>query len=232
MILYMERSLKIDGGFNIRDLGGLKLADSLRQVRPGRIVRGETPSSLTTVGVHQLVEYGIREVVDLRGSQERLEEGYGPLHSLVSLGEVTVHKVELTPVKVGVDVKRNPYENLPNTYVQLLDTGGECLAGTLQRALDVVSSPGGGAMYIHCALGKDRTGVVVAMLLDMLGVKREVIVEDYMLTSINFVPLVNKFNEKPFYYDSLVEPDWDDVVPCKAIIEETLDLLQARGGGR
>ncbi len=68
---------------------------------------------------------------------------------------------------------------LSNHYLWYLDIGRDALS----QALQVIGDPPGYPLVFHCAAGKDRTGVLSALVLDLLGVRREVIVEDYVLTT-------------------------------------------------
>jgi protein-tyrosine phosphatase len=163
----MERNLNWDGCFNVRDLGGLATRDG-RWTRWGALVRSETPDRLTERGWSALLEHGVRTVIDLRNSDERA-------------GHFV--RCELDQVHVPVDPLDDhefwgywsAASGTPLYYRPFLDRAPRVVAGVLAAVAG--ARPGG--VLIHCAGGRDRTGLMVVLLLALVGVPAESIADDY-----------------------------------------------------
>ncbi len=116
---------------------------------------------------------------------------------------------------------------LSNHYLWYLDIGREPLVQTLRTIGDRSSYP----LVFHCAAGKDRTGVLAALVLDLLGVRREVIVEDYVLTTNRMELIVARFLRNTGDTRTI------DELPAKALtldagaMEGFLEGLDERHGG-
>jgi protein-tyrosine phosphatase len=161
-------SLARDGVFNARDLGGLPAGDG-RWVRPHVVVRADALHRCGPESARGLHDHGVRRVVDLRDAAERDHEGVfdGP-------GIEVRHVPVLDPAYRWEDDAMAPGEVLTHRYAEILAAFAPRFAEALA---DVASAPGGVAY--HCAVGKDRTGLLTALLLGALGTPREVIVADY-----------------------------------------------------
>jgi protein-tyrosine phosphatase len=194
--------LSVDGLVNIRDLGGM-VTQSGRTVRSGRVIRSDNPKALTDGGRQQLleqVEPGY--VVDLRMALEFRREGYdlGPA--------VTVVNCPMTP-QSGVNqeqIDAGMCDNLIDDYMQQIAVNGQYVA----QALAVIANAEGQPVVVHCTAGKDRTGIVIAMLLDILGVSHEHIVADYHVTTKNMAPIIEGIRNAPVFKENglAAAPDW------------------------
>jgi len=187
----MRSSSALAGAFNFRDLGGLPLADG-RQTRPGLLFRSDTLQALTPGDVADLRgRIGLRVVVDLRLAAEVTDEGRGPLSNA---GEVRYVNAPLEMASIdGIA----PDEVLNRLYLQ-------CLASpSLATAVTRIAEQAGEPTVFHCAAGKDRTGVVAAIVLSLLGVTEEAIVEDYLASAANMPRMVERFMSWPRYRDHL-----------------------------
>jgi len=177
----------LSGAFNFRDLGGLSTVDG-RRTRYGRLFRSDTLQALTDDDVARLLdEYHITFVIDLRTAEEAVSEGRGPLGRLsVCYANVPLVDVD-SPFGEAGDLVVNQYldhlEHDPNLVI----------------ALDLLAHTGGRPTVFHCAAGKDRTGVVTALLLRIIGVAEEDIVADYLATAQNMERIVARFREWPRY---------------------------------
>jgi protein tyrosine/serine phosphatase len=164
-----------DGIFNVRDLGGLPAADG-RVVAPGRLVRGDAlhRSKRSTPG---LVEHGVVRVLDLRDQRERDEEGV-----LVAEGIEVLHHPVLDPTFDWFDDRHDDIATLlAHRYEVILTSFPDRFAGAVRSVVEVVSDPDvpGGVAY-HCAVGKDRTGLLTALLLGAMDVSDQLVVDDYV----------------------------------------------------
>lgn len=172
------------GAFNVRDLGRLRTSDGQR-VRPGLVYRADGLHRLPVADVERLAEAGIRTVVDLRTSGE-LEVAA----SVQGAGIVVLHLPVLRAVwpadAFSVDETADPVAFLIARYIEMLDEGREAIAAIFE----VLASESRRPLAFHCSAGKDRTGVVAALLLGLLGVPDEVIADDYAISAAAMEKLV------------------------------------------
>ncbi len=176
------RDVALVGAVNVRDLGGLSTLDG-RRVRAGKVLRAASLADLTDDDVTTLLDAGLRTVVDLRGSAEAERDGRGALsgtavgyRNLPVVGARSVRLDQAEDIETG---------SLLAHYVTYL----EASADVVVEVVRLLAQPGGVPAVVHCAAGKDRTGVVVAVLLEALGVERAQVVDDYAATEAN-MPLV------------------------------------------
>ena len=175
------------GSFNFRDLGGLPLADG-RCTRHGLLFRSDTLQALTPDDLTALRDrMGLRAVVDLRLAKEVADEGRGPLGQA---GEV---RYVNAPLEMASTDGIAPDEVLNHLYLR-------CLASSsLAAAVTRIAEQAGEPTVFHCAAGKDRTGVVAAVVLSLLGVTEAAIVA----SAANMARMVDRFMSWPRYRDHL-----------------------------
>lgn len=167
----------VEGTSNLRDLGGLPARGG--RVRGRALYRSDALSRLTDEGRRAFTGLGVARVVDLRDQAE--------LDRQPSVLEGVTVEVRHVPVFAAADPLalfrpadgREP--GVATLYETMLDTCGERLAGAVEA---VAATPAGGAL-VHCTAGKDRTGVVVALVLELLGVPEDRIVADYAASERN-----------------------------------------------
>ncbi len=175
-----ERRVVLAGASNFRDLGGYYTEDG-RTVRWHRVFRSDALQDLTPEDIEALLARGIRNVFDLRS-----------LHEVEAFGScaLTEHGVSLHHVPMVRDVRdpggmaarlvgQEDHLEHARAYVDLLDNGRESIRLIFETLLD---APEDGLVF-HCTGGRDRTGLVAALLLSMLRVPRKVIADDYALTT-------------------------------------------------
>jgi|1186.fasta_scaffold06183_3 protein-tyrosine phosphatase len=209
------RALVVDGLLNVRDLGGLTTPGG-RRVRPGRIVRSDNLRGLTDDGAVTLVrDLAPRLVVDLRTEAECAREGRG-LANVAHVRYVNLPlepKAALSPEQVAAGLATNLFDDY---ILQIRDNGAPLLA-----ALGLLSDGEALPAVVHCTAGKDRTGVLVALLLDLLGVAREQIVADYAATTDNMPGILDRIRSSPFFQGTglAAAPAW--------IFESTPETMRA-----
>ena len=167
----LDRRIVLEGAFNFRDLGGYPAADG-RTIAWRRLFRSDGLSRLTADDLARLVDLGINTVIDLRTAGERERESMpeGPFTPAVHhlpMFDVLPSEQELV---AWVDE-----DFLIGRYSQMLDEGSAAIAD----AIKVLSAPRSVPGVFHCAAGKDRTGILAAVVLGVLGVPDDVIAEDY-----------------------------------------------------
>jgi len=246
------RWVRLDGTTNTRDLGGLPTTDGGRTV-PGRILRSDNLQTLSRDDVRRLVdEIGLRQVIDLRTTAEILLEGRGPLRDVP---EVTHLHFSLLPERghhtdVFAVEEDDPQAGLPAGWAESLlprqvaahdeeePPAVRSYLGYLgQRADNVVAAlraltaAGDGASVVHCAAGKDRTGVVCALALAVAGVPHDEIVADYGMTADVIDALVAKLAASPTYAEDMVTRDVASHTPRAETMDRVLTLLEERHGG-
>lgn len=169
----LRPTLARDGIFNARDLGGIPLPDG-RTVAPGRVVRADSLHRARRSAA-ALRDYGVVRVIDLRDERERSEDGVLAADGL----EVQHHPVLDPAFSWGDDDHGELDTLLAQRYRVILDEFPERLVGVLGSIAEVVDADDDSAVAYHCAVGKDRTGLVSMLLLGLLGVAEDEIVADY-----------------------------------------------------
>ena len=169
------RWLPIEGCVNFRDLGGYRNGQG-QTVRWRRLFRSDALQDMTSDDASYAIrELGIRMVVDLRNSDEAERDGRGPLPGAgADYRHIPLLEERGFPPFTGQDV----VERLSTTYQWLVHNSGARVAA----AVNAIAEADGGVVF-HCSAGKDRTGLMAAMLLEVLGVDDETIAADYILTN-------------------------------------------------
>jgi protein-tyrosine phosphatase len=163
------------GADNVRDLGGLPVAGGGR-TRRGALLRSGTLQQLTAADVRILVEdVGVRTVVDLRLADESEQEG----SALLGVDGIDYLSLPLWSAdRVRADTVAYAEMDIVDHYVAFLEGSAE----TIVTAAKTFADPSRLPAVFHCAAGKDRTGVLAAVVLDAVGVTRDAIVADYART--------------------------------------------------
>jgi protein-tyrosine phosphatase len=218
----MSRLIPLEGCLNFRDLGGYPTADG-RLVRWRQVFRSDALHLLTPADVTRLRdELRVREVIDLRSSAELRSEGQGPLAEQ----DVRFHHVPLFDGEVrGEDRERAAQISLADRYVFLAQLAGERIG----RVITTIADADAGAVF-HCAAGKDRTGVISAILLGLLGVPDDVIVADYVATRENHDAIVDRLNALEGYRTMLAALPPDTMHANPETMLEFLERLRAAHG--
>ena len=171
-----RRHLILEGAYNMRDLGHVSTTDGYK-VRSGKLFRSDALHGLTSADLEQLGVLGIASVIDLRADEEITQMGKA---RLTDHGARHIHRplVSRDPV---VPTSSDFPENMGELYVTLALNGPDRFV----RALEAIAMLENMPAVFHCAAGKDRTGMVTALLYSILGVAEDVIVADYVLTDAN-----------------------------------------------
>ena len=176
--MQLARHLDIDGAYNVRDLGGYPTSDG-RQTRWKTFVRAASLHALQPASQSALIDYGIRTVIDLRRTRETEEAP----NVFAGSSQVTYHHQNMLgdePEPEDDSIERvEPAKYITAIYRSWLDLRQPQIGRTLATLAEPESRP---AIY-HCAVGKDRTGVISALLLGIAGVPEEIIAEDYALSA-------------------------------------------------
>jgi protein tyrosine/serine phosphatase len=238
-----SRWVPLEGAVNVRDLGGLPTAEGAETAR-GRVLRSDNLQGLTAADVRRLVDdLGVRTVVDLRTTVEVDKEGPGPLtreprvvhlhHSLFPEGGhlTDVGADALLPWRTdaGRAGAGDEYRDDPSVgyYLGYLRDRPDSIVA----ALRAMAAADGGVTVVHCAAGKDRTGVVVALALSVVGVTRPAVVADYVATSDRLDAVLDRLRATDTYLADLDDEPTYVHRPRAATMERFLGVLDERFGG-
>jgi protein-tyrosine phosphatase len=215
------RRLAWEGVLNARDLGGYPTADG-RQTRWGAVVRSDSLTALTSAGREALISHGVRSMVDLRLPGEVADQPN-------PFAEPADHGIAYANVSF-VDPAAAPPEDaitLADGYKRMLDRFQKQVAAVMAA---IAEAPGGGVL-VHCAAGKDRTGLIAALLLGLAGVAPETIAADYALTAECLRPREQAWLENGPGDRAEREEQLRRFAPTAAVMEAVLEHLTVRYGG-
>jgi protein tyrosine/serine phosphatase len=250
----LSRWIELEGAVNVRDLGSLPTVDG-RTTQSRRLIRSDNLQSLSEADVRWLVdELVVRSIVDLRTGIEIESEGPGPLQAepLISIRHFSLfqEKPKQERPEVGSDAAKTdgvivlPWQNrsvevdgerrrptATEVYLSYLTQRPDSLI----EALRVVAYSEG-ATIVHCAAGKDRTGIVVALALEEVGVERESVIEDYALTAERIEAIMMRLGATGTYSGELrdfrLDPaKVDKHTPRAETMRETLAAIDENYGG-
>ena len=172
----------IPGTHNVRDLGGIETVDGLR-LRRGRIFRADALTGLPAAGTRALVDtLGVRCLIDLRGGREVAHSPVPPLPASVALHHLPLWDGSRSDADEAV-------LSIPlSDKYQLLAQVAAPRIGAVLRAVVDAQAP----TVFFCTFGKDRTGLVAAVLLSMLGVPAGAVVADYVRTEAAMTALLSR----------------------------------------
>jgi protein-tyrosine phosphatase len=170
-----SRLLPLEGCFNFRDLGGYRAAGG-RTVRWRRLFRADGLARLTTADLAQLRTIGLRTVIDLRTADEVTKRGrIDPAHADLAYHHLPM--IDVLPPAEELAKWADP-AFVAEQYRDMLRSG----AATITRALELLADGDAYPVTYHCMAGKDRTGILSALVLALLGVTDDDIVGDYALS--------------------------------------------------
>jgi protein-tyrosine phosphatase len=225
-----DRWIELDGAVNVRDVGGLETDEGGTTV-PGVLLRSDNLQGLSDKDVRRLIDdVGLETVLDLRTPTEVRLEGPGPLVA-EGLRHVNLDLIPTWDVAEGASERIVPHEqreegDLSHFYLTYLDQ----MPQSVVDALRVIADPASGPVVVHCAAGKDRTGVIVALALQVAGVRRDEIVADYAMTGERIEAVRDRLAASPTYAEDMKSRPLDDMRPHALSMRHFLDRLDERGG--
>ncbi len=174
----VERIIEFERLLNVRDLGGLRTEDG-RTVRSGLLYRADALSKLNGAGPDDLQRFAkldLRTVIDLRYPWEIERKGRVPGADALDWHNLSI---EHHPYDQSMDKPGQPSDRFfADRYAETAFDGKVEIRAALELIADVDSAP----LAFHCKSGKDRTGIIAALILTLMGVPEAQIVEDYALT--------------------------------------------------
>lgn len=218
------------------DLDG---AVNARVVAPGVLLRSDNLQSLSERDVQLLLEeLGVEVVLDLRTDVEVELEGPGPMTRCpgVRIEHLSLHPDSGENTDIELDAATPIWqlhldgfpEETPvvRAYLSYLQRRPDSVVG----AIRAIASAEGAAL-VHCAAGKDRTGVVVALALEAAGTPREEIVADYLASAERIEQIAERLRSSPTYRAELEGRSAHEMAPVPGTMERFLEIVEQRMGG-
>lgn len=234
------RFIALQGCVNFRDLGGYP-GLSGRRVQAGRLFRSDALQDLTPDDAALLQDrLGLAAIIDLRNTDEAARDGVGPLPGLgLDYAHFPLLDGRGFPPIAGHSADGNPgpgqsrakwgrprsdiVQRLSDTYLWILDNSG----GQLAAAVNAIAARLDRPLVFHCSAGKDRTGMVAALLLELLGVAPEIRAVDYLLTNLAVDGILRRIRR--------MQPDShatsQSLRAQPLAFQQFQDRLRAEGGG-
>jgi protein-tyrosine phosphatase len=218
------QGIDVPGLVNLRDVGGLATSAG-RRVRAGRLFRSATPHFLDVAGARRLLELtGVGVRVDLR-SRTEVAEAPGPHLAAVE------RAVKHLPLRSGGPwVPDETLVDLPDRvaahYLHYLQHASESITATVRTVASAED-----AVLVHCTAGKDRTGVVVALLLSSVGVTPGAVAADYARTREELEGLWAQLRGLPAYEERLAALPEEALSAEPATMERFLARVDEEHGG-
>jgi protein-tyrosine phosphatase len=222
----VTRALDWEGCLNVRDLGGVPLEDG-GHTRYRALVRADNIRKLTDDGWRSLAGHGVVRIVDLRWPEELDEDPPRDVRvDVVRVSLLGQFDVDYKDDVADYMAAGDPAGYWASSYVSILDE----FQANFGRALAAIADAPSGAVVFHCAGGKDRTGLISALLLRLVGASIDEIAADYSLSEANL-------NAGP---RSWIASAPDEAVRAKrefmqqtppAAMARTLEQLDERWGG-
>jgi protein-tyrosine phosphatase len=220
------RKLEWPNCLNARDLGGLPTKDG-RLTRMGSLVRSDMLANLTADGKQDLLDYGVRTIVDLRGDEEIVED---PHPEFEPGGDAPQYvrppqrdprwEMEIDPMAVDLKQAKTRTE----LFIMIIDHYAENQVNILRA----IAAADPGPLLFHCHSGKDRTGLAAALILDLAGVQEEAIAADYHLSQDN---LMARFEERVRAGEIPAHDRWAIPQTDPQTIHDLLAHLRSQYGG-
>ena len=220
--------IELEGACNARDVGGLPTVDG-RRTRSGVLLRSDNLQGLTPGDLVVLKD--LTTVLDLRTSAEVEMIGPGPLRATA----VVHHHLDFIPhgfegrplVEATIPDETAGEHAMDHFYIDYVRHAPDGVA----QALRTIADPRSGTVLMHCAAGKDRTGVLVAIALSLVGVTRDAVVADYSLSNERIERIRDRLLATPLYSEDMSKRTVDSMRPHGENMERFLDRVDAEYGG-
>lgn len=240
----------LEGVDNMRDVGGLPTRNG-ETVVPGRVIRSDNLQELPPASVRHLVDdLGVTDVVDLRTFVEVAKEGDGPMVAEpgVRIHHHTLYTEDTKETGIPAGERELPWESDRNMrtaakvrrpekeerkhdsywskhYLGYLERRPDSVVAALRAIGDA-----DGAVVVHCAAGKDRTGTIVGLALLLVGVTPDAVVADYAATTERLPRILERLARHPAYAANLEGKTVAQQEPRADTMRLLIQALDAEGG--
>lgn len=186
-----ERLIKIPNLKNCRDLGGYE-TQSGYYTKAHKYLRSSNVATLTSKDLDALLDYGVDVVVDLRGSFEQSKQP----NQLIDFEQISYYHVDMLDLGrlEDVDDSTKNYDELTGYYRFVV----EAAKGQIKKVFEIFLKHQDDTILFHCSQGKDRTGIIAALLMDLVGCFEYDIVKNYSETATHIAQMMP-------YLEALVE---------------------------
>jgi protein-tyrosine phosphatase len=212
------------GVFNFRDLGGYPTDDG-RTTRWDRLYRSDALHDITKDDLELFRSLRIASIVDLRNADEVTRTGLG------LLARESIHFVNASVLsKTAIEGRaETPFgaDYLLERYLHYLDVGGDAFAQAIQEMARRDNYP----MVFNCFFGKDRSGVLASLVLRCVGVERQAVIDDYVITSTVIDSILERLRRDPVHRDAIERSDPILFRAEATTMSKFLDELEERHGG-
>jgi len=210
-----DRKIALQGAHNFRDLGGYHTQDG-RSLRWRQLFRSDDLSELTDADLVTLQALNLRSVIDLRSSRELIDkENRLPAGSTYRRIQIYKREPLLEYFWVAFFQRHLLASALGDNYIKLVENRAQTFGAVIRLLADLKNLP----LVYHCSAGKDRTGIVCALTLSLLGVPDETIIADYSLSNLGYEHYYSEFIAggrldgwgvpyEEFQPLFVVQPDW------------------------
>ncbi|MBT2452680.1 tyrosine-protein phosphatase [Streptomyces sp. ISL-43] len=170
------RHIEFERLHNFRDLGGYRTADGAT-VAWGALYRADSLGKLSGADWDRFLELGVRTVIDLRYPWEIEAKGRIPEPERFTYANLSIEHRPYDQAEIDPDL--DPWRFLADRFAEVAEDGAE----EIRQAIELLAEGPGPAVF-HCTSGKDRTGLIAALVLTLLGVDDEQILADFALTEL------------------------------------------------
>ena len=242
------RWIDLDGCVNMRDVGGIPTLDGAR-IAPNRLIRSDNLQDLTSADVAHLIDdIGVSDVVDLRSFVELAREGEGPLATRpeVRIHHFTLYAADSDEPGIPAGEQELPWargrdDTAPTPtptadldhdahwsghYLTYLDERPDSIVAALQAI-----AAAEGAVIVHCAAGKDRTGTIVGLALTAVGAVPGAIMADFAASAERVPLILERLMRRAAYADTIIGKTVDEQSPRAETMARLLGTLDTRHGG-
>ncbi|MEU9321072.1 tyrosine-protein phosphatase [Streptomyces sp. NPDC048295] len=172
----MDRHIAFDGLHNFRDLGGYRSVDG-RTVAWQTLYRADSLGKLRGADWERFLALGVRTVIDLRYPWEIETKGRVPEAERFHYVNLSIEHQPYDQAEIDPDI--DPWRYLADRFAEVTEDGAEEIRQVLEQ---IAGAPG--PVVFHCTSGKDRTGLIGAFVLTLLGVDRRDVLADFALTEL------------------------------------------------
>lgn len=244
------RWIDLDGCVNMRDVGGIPTVDGAR-IAPNRLIRSDNLQDLTDGDVAHLIDdIGVTDVVDLRTFVELAREGDGPLASRpeVRIRHFTLYQADTAESGIPAGERELPWVSkpadadgeqatvLPSPIDHDEHWSGHYLTYLAERPDSIVAAlraiaDARGAVIVHCAAGKDRTGTITGLALAAVGAVPEAVMADFAASAERVPRILERLMRNPAYADDMRGKTVGEQSPRAETMARLLGALDTRHGG-